>query len=239
MSDPTHRRYSEREVRLILKSAAGLQRRATEDAPASGGMSLAELEQVATEVGIDPSLIRRAAAQLETALPRQERNRFLGRPAEILIERVIDVRLGPEMFDQLLEVVRATTHEVGEVSTVGRQFGWKGRLRGAKTDVSISAGEERTTLRIRVALDEVAVGHFMLKTALFGGGGGLIGAAALASAAGPLAPVVGLAILGTGYGWSRLGFARTADEFRRDATQLIDQLAKRAAEISGPSTLSS
>jgi hypothetical protein len=234
MTDPTQRRYSEREVRLILKSAAELQRRATEDAPASGGMSLAELEHVATEVGIDPTLIRRAAAQLETRGPRQQRNRFLGRASELLIERVIDVRLEPDMFDQLLDVVRATTHEVGEVSTVGRQFGWKGRLRGAKTDVSISAGDERTTLRIRVALDEVAVGHFMLKTMLFGMGGGLVGAAALASIAGPLTPVVGLAIVGTGYTWSRLGFARAADEYRRDATDLIDQLAKRAAEIGGP-----
>ena len=44
----------------------------------------------------------------------------------------------------------------------------------------------------------------------------------------------GTVAVGTRYTWSRLGFARAADEYRRDATDLIDQLAKRAAEIGGP-----
>jgi hypothetical protein len=232
MTDAPERRYGDREVRLILKAAADLQRRAAEDASSAGGMSLSELEQVASEAGIDPALIRRAAADLDVPSPRDRPNRFLGSPTEIIVERTTDVPLDPENFDRMLDVVRATTRAVGEVSTVGRQFGWKGRLHDAKTDVSISAGEARTTFRVRIALDELAVGHFMLKGTMFGVGGGL-GTAALASSLGFFAPIVGLGVAGTGYLWARRGLARSAETFRQHARDLVDALAARAAEI-GP-----
>jgi hypothetical protein len=234
MIDDSERRYTDREVRLILKSAADLQQRVGDDAAGSRGMSLAELEQVASEAGIDSALIRRAAADLDVPATPGAHNSFLGAPTEIVIERTVDAAIGAEVFDSLLEVVRATTHEVGFVSTVGKQFGWKGRMRGAKTDVSISAGETRTTLRVRVALDEAAVGHFMLRLALFGLGGGLIGTALLAPVVGLLAPVVGLSVAGTGYAWARRGLAGTTEEHRRSAIDLVDALAARAMEASGP-----
>jgi hypothetical protein len=231
MSNGPERRYGDREVRLILKSAAELQRRALDDTSASAGMTLAELEQVATEAGIDPTLIRRAAAQLDAPTSLDRGNRFVGSPTEVIVERTIDITLEPEAFDRMLDVIRATTHEVGEVSTVGRQFGWKGRSRGAKTDVSISAGERRTTLRVRIQLEEHAVGHFMLKGTMFGLGGGIVGAAAVASVAGILGPVAGPAIAGTGFVWARRGFARQVDRYRREANDLVDALVARALEV--------
>lgn len=235
MTDAPERRYGDREVRLILKAAVDLQRRAAEDVSSTGGMSLSELEQVAGEAGIDPALIRRAAAELDMPAPVDRPNRFLGSPTEVIVERTIDIPLDPENFDRMLDVVRATTRAVGEVSTVGRQFGWKGRLQDAKTDVSISAGEARTTFRVRIALEELAVGHFMLKGTLFGVGGGL-GTAALASSLGFFAPIVGLGVAGTGYLWARRGLARSAETFRQQARDLVEALAARAAEIGGPRT---
>jgi hypothetical protein len=238
MIDPTERRYGDREVRLILKSATELQRRATDDGPGPDGMSLAELEQVASEAGIDPVLVRRAAAQLDAPRSTDQPNRFLGAPTEVIVERTIDVALDPGMFDEMLDVVRASTRQVGEVSTVGRQFGWKGRLDGAKSDVSISAGESRTTLRVRVALDEVALGHFMIKGMMAGGAGGLLGATLLASVAGAVAPFAFLAIAGGAYTWARRGFGRSAGDYRRRAIDLVDALAARAGEVSRSQKLS-
>ena len=226
------RQYTEREVRLILKTAVELQQqRADRASELAGGMSLVELEQVAVEAGLDPAYVRRAAAQLNAVGPPAEQSVFLGGPSHIVIERVVDVAIDPSRFDQLLDVVRAVTHEVGEVSTVGRQFGWKGRMDGAKTEANVSAGDQRSTIRIRVELDEVALGHFMLKGALFGIGGGLIGTAIAVTALGPIALGVGAATLGTGYFWARSGFRRAGSRYRARADELIDALVARASEI--------
>jgi hypothetical protein len=131
-------------------------------------------------------------------------------------------------------VTRAITHEVGEVDTVGRQFGWKGRLDGAKTEVSISAGDRRTTLRVRVALDEVAFGHFMLKGMLGGVGGGLVSTAVAIQAMGPVWAVVGAAVLGSGYFWSRHGFRRDAERYGARARELLDALVARTHAVADP-----
>jgi hypothetical protein len=227
------RQYTEREVRLILKTAVEMQQeRADRAGELAGGMSLTELEQVAVEAGLDPAYVRRAAAQLNVVVPPAEQSVFLGGPSHIVIERVVNVAIDPGRFDQLLDVVRGVTHEVGEVSTVGRQFGWKGRMDGAKTEANVSAGDRSSTIRVRVELDEVALGHFMLKGTLFGIGGGLIGTGIAVTVLGPLAFGVGAVMLGTGYVWARTGFRGAGIRYRARANELIDALDARATEIS-------
>lgn len=85
--DPT-RKYTDRQVRLILKSAVELQQRTERDDDPSGATSLAELEQMAAEVGLDSSLVRRAVAELDTVGAPSERNAFLGSPTYIVLEQV-------------------------------------------------------------------------------------------------------------------------------------------------------
>ncbi|MEE8175809.1 MAG: hypothetical protein V3T97_04300, partial [Gemmatimonadota bacterium] len=58
------RHYTEKEVGLILRRATELQR-SEPSARDPAGLTLAELEEVATEVGIDARYLRRAAAELE------------------------------------------------------------------------------------------------------------------------------------------------------------------------------
>jgi hypothetical protein len=57
------RRYSEKEVGLILRRATEFQRSEPSAADPTG-LTLAELQEVASEVGIDPAYLRRAAAEL-------------------------------------------------------------------------------------------------------------------------------------------------------------------------------
>ena len=231
------RQYTDREVRLILKSAVEMQeRRADQTEDQSEGMSLVELERAAVEAGLDPALVRKAAAELDAPRAPGGGNAFLGGPGEILLERVVNVAIDPRRFDALLDVVRAVTHGVGELSAVGRQFGWKGRLDGAKTEVNISAGEQQTTFRVRVALDEVAVGHFMLKGSLFGVGGGLIGGAAAAAAFGPIGLAVGAVTLLSGYMWARTGYRGAVVDYHARAQELVAALEARAREIAEPSS---
>ena len=80
------RRYSEKEAGTILRKAAEMQR-AEPTATDPSGFSLAELEEVAREAGIDPAVVRSAAAELD--VPAAEnfsaalvggRSRFDSRP---------------------------------------------------------------------------------------------------------------------------------------------------------------
>jgi hypothetical protein len=227
------RTYTDREVRVILKSAVELQQRRDYGAESSGGMSLAQLEQVAIEAGLDPELIRRAAAQRDTTPAPSNHNAFLGGPTQIVLERVVETSIQPAAFDQLLDVARSMTREVGEISTVGRQFGWKGRLDDAKAEVSVSADDRRTTLRVRVELDEVALEDFMLKGALAGVGGGL-GASALTvmtTGVGLLGVAVVSVVVGTCYVWARRGFRQATIQYTGRARDLIDALAARTQAV--------
>jgi hypothetical protein len=222
--DPT-RQYSDREVRLILKAAAELRQRRDHDDDTSGGMMLAQPEQVAAEAGLDPRLVRRAAADIGRVTPPPDHNAFLGAPTVILLERVVDTPIDVTAFDQLLDVTRSLTREVGEVSTIGRQFGWRGRLDGARSEVSVSAIGDRTTVRIRVELDEAAVGQFMLKGMLFGGGGGLIATGVVANLLFPAAAMAtAAAVLGGSYLWSRRGLQKAASRYGARANELLDRL---------------
>lgn len=229
-TDPT-RLYSDREVRLILKSAVELQHRLDSTRESRHGMSLAELEQVAAEVGLDPGLVRRAAAQLTAVRRPTDRNPFLGSPTQVIIERTLDVELDASQFDQLLDITRSVTAEVGEVSTVGRQFGWKGRMDGAKTEVSVSAAERSTTIRVKIDLDEHATGHFMLKGMLGGVGGGFAVSAATVTLFGPVGFVAAAATLASGYYFARRGLRGEEQRFRHLGSELVERLAERINRI--------
>ncbi|HEU4642164.1 MAG TPA: hypothetical protein VFS44_06880, partial [Gemmatimonadaceae bacterium] len=110
--EPGVRRYTDREVRLILKSAVELQQRGADGDQPSGGLSLAELEQVAAEAGIDPAVVRRAASALDTAGAPDGANPFLGGPTEIVVERIVDAPVDAADFEGLLGAVRARTRHL-------------------------------------------------------------------------------------------------------------------------------
>jgi hypothetical protein len=224
--DP-NRQYSDREVRLILESAAKLQTDRPEET--SGGMTLAQLEQVAAEAGLDPRLIRRAAEEIGRVDPPSDHNAFFGGPTVIVLERVVDASIDVAEFDQLLEVTRRLTRGVGEVSMIGRQFGWKGFLEGANTEVSVSTTDEQTTVRVRVQLDDMAMGHFAVKTLLAGGLGGFAAAGFVTSITlmTPLGIAAGALTLGAGYLWSRRSLAKAGVTYRGRANALLEELAAR------------
>jgi hypothetical protein len=59
------RRYGDKEVGLILRRATEFQRQEPASAAEGGGLTLAELEEIAAEAGIDPRHLRRAASELD------------------------------------------------------------------------------------------------------------------------------------------------------------------------------
>jgi len=83
---PGERTYREEEVARILQRAAGLERKRQVDGPA---LSLAEVEHIAAESGIDPSLVRQAARDLyidrEAALGKFFARSLVGRTLDRIV----------------------------------------------------------------------------------------------------------------------------------------------------------
>ena len=174
------RRFSEKEVAHIIKRASELQQ---EEAPAESatGMSLAELEQVAREAGLDPALVRRAAADLDTRVSDRAPSRFLGAPTKLRLERTIEGEVPANEYEPIVLEIQRVLGEVGSAATLGRSLQWTmtrmGRHRHSTrtVQVTITPRNGRTTIRIEEPMMGLAGGVF---GGLMGGmGGGLSGMA--------------------------------------------------------------
>jgi len=184
MTDPgagPNRRFNEKEVALIIKRASELQQYET-TSESTTGLSLAELEQVAREAGLDPELVRRAAADLDTRVTDQTPNRFLGAPTVLQLERTIDGEVPVEEYEPMVLEIQRQLAEVGSASTIGRSLQWtvqsaaRRRASTRTVQVTVSPRNGRTTIRIEERLGGLAGGLF---GGLMGGiGGGTTGISA-------------------------------------------------------------
>jgi hypothetical protein len=208
---PASRRFNEKEVALIIKRASELQQNET-TAESTTGMSLAELEQVAREAGLDPALVRRAAEDLDTRVTDQTPSRFLGAPTALRLERTIDGEVPADEYEAMVLEMQRLLGGVGTASTLGRtlQFSLTGATRqhasGRAVQVTVAPRNGRTTIRIEEPLGPLAGGLF---GGLMGGmGGGLMGPAIAVGAAAFHSAIVATGLVGVAVGSSYL-LART------------------------------
>ena len=108
------RQFSDQEVALIFKAAAEWQAVAPPDSPARG-LSLADMEQVARDVGIDAAFIHRAVRELDAGAPQRGAAWFFGAPTEFVVERVVPGEAGPAAHEAALGALREATGDLGEV----------------------------------------------------------------------------------------------------------------------------
>lgn len=237
---PAARRYNDQEVSLILRRAAELQA----DQPGATGTSLAELEEVAREAGLDPALVRRAAADLATAAPAAAPSRFLGAATKLHAERVVDGEVSLDDVEALVEEVRRTFGEPGLVSTLGRTVTWSSSPVGRyghrnqaarQLMVTVATRGGQTTIRAEENLAPLAGGLF---GGLMGGMGGGLTAPTIALGVGVFhaaLPVVGLvgALVGGSYALARgiyVAMARRRDRALRQLVERLGAYAERAVE---------
>ena len=118
------RTFSEEEVALIIKRAAELQQ--TEEVQKDPGtaLTLAEVEQIAREAGIDPLLIRRAAHGLDRPAEKNRPSPFVGAPTRIVYERVVDGEISVDEFEPLVNELRRTFGDNGVPSVLGKTLAW-------------------------------------------------------------------------------------------------------------------
>ena len=232
--DLVPRRYSEKEAGQILRKAAEMQR-AEPSAADPFGFSLAELEEVAREAGIDPAIVRRAATQLDASRSEGVGSVLAGGPLSIRVERSVPGEYPAERFDTLVPLIQNASPWQGHAGVVGKSLTWSARADSntSSLQVLVAAADGSTLIRA-----EERLGGFV--GALFGGvvaGGGVgagvgIGAGVGAAIGSPLFMFgFPLLIVGGTYYAARAFYAAHVKKERGRLHTLVDQLAAQASEV--------
>lgn len=121
------RRYDEDEVRRIFDEAAGPGGSAASGRDPGGdahGMTLAELQDIGTEVGLSPERIARVAATLDAPSATLPRKRQLGMP--VSVGHVVELPRAPtdREWDLLVSALRETFGARGKISQHGGIREW-------------------------------------------------------------------------------------------------------------------
>jgi hypothetical protein len=238
-SGERRRRYGDKEVGLILKRAAELQRREPESAAGGSGLTLAELEEIAVEAGIDPRLLRRAADDLDAgaaSLHSEGAARVLGAPVSIKFERTLTGEIPESEFERLVPEIQQAADAYVQPSLLGRTLTWQSttpdNLRTLQ--VVVSSRDGRTRIRIEERLSQLA--WAMFGGMIGGGGGGIglgvglgVGLGALQSALFAIIWPVG--IIGGAYLLGRKVYRSTVRRRQRVLRELLDRLTEHVESV--------
>lgn len=215
------RRFNEREVALILRKATEV-RRGVPEPEVGGGLTLAEVKEVATEAGIDPTRVDQAARGMLAPQVRSSMEIFTGTPIEVLYETEFDIELSEEDRADLVRQIRAVLSRHG---VVGEQ---SGRVEWMDTDglggryVTVSPFEGGTRLEVSGTFRNAAAGAVGI-----GGVVTAVGAAgvfAAVSVAGPIGWVIAPIALGGAVLIPRFTIGRVIRREKRRLSELTDHL---------------
>lgn len=152
-------------------------------------------------------------------------NPWLGGPAHIQIERVVDGELPESAYEELVERLRAHVGQMGRSEKIGGTFAWQTepdmRGRGRNFNVRFTVRDGKTRIRIEERLGQIAGGLF----------GGIVGGAGGAGAINLLVwtGITGNPLLAAGaIGWLGLvyGIVRTSfGAFARGRARKLEALA--------------
>ena len=221
---PDHRRYSDREIAKILKRASQMQRESPAR-PDPTGLTLAELEEIAIEAGIDPENLRLAAA--EHASPNEEslEARLLGAPLTQRLERVLPGELPVDSMGSLIPLIQAESGVAGQASTVGNALTWSASAQSnsaSSLNILVIAENGETMIQLEERSSQAAIGFHV------GFGSGGLGLAIPAGIS--IGATVGVAAgLGVGFGVGGLFYLlgrslyKFTTERRRKRAEVLDR----------------
>ena len=235
---PAPRRYSDEEIRAVLERAAEIQH-VEASAPEGSGLTLAELESVAREAGIDVEAVRRAAAELETGVDTGSAigARIAGAPTRVTLVRSVPGERDVADLETLIPVIRDAVGVSGTGRVVGHTLTWQAQGPNAARDLEVMVSSRDGETRVRVE-----EGYGVLVGGLFGGGvGGLgggigfgVGMGVGAAIGSPLMMVAfPVGALGLAYLGSRAIYSGVVRRRRRALDRLLDDVVA-ALEASRP-----
>ncbi len=120
------RRYSDEETALILRRAAELQE-PDGNSRSAAGFTLAEIQQIAAEAGIDPACVTEAAALISVQEPDRWA-RIVGAPTRFRYERTVSGELPDPAWAALVQEIRQAMRKPGQVSAMYLAR-WSGSMR--------------------------------------------------------------------------------------------------------------
>lgn len=231
MNDPEPR-FTDEEVDAILDRA--LEMDATPEArpPAPGGMSLAELKEVAREVGIRPELVERAASEVRGSglPPAPAGGRAAAPPLRRSATRRLSRRLSSDEVGSLLRVVDDRMGQTGTVSEALGRVRWAGTEARLTTEVHFA--EDGGVTRVDVQTSYPARMRRATRVVPGAIATALVVAAASATGVGGavlFAGAVGAAALGFGVG--SLVWRAASREAARRAELLAEEVTRAAAAL--------
>ncbi len=222
------RLYGDEEIGRILKRATELQHREPNAPPA--GVTLAELEEIAAEAGIDPTYLRRAAMEVESGHGEPSAwGKILGADVGLAREATLRGEIGEGGFEWIVAAIQSASNLHGQPALLGRTLTWRAET-ASKTrtiQVVVTSRDGKTHIRVEENLTQTASGIF---GGVMGGGGlglgfgfGLpIGLEVLGSALfATVAPIGGLAL---GYVASRAIYRTFVGSRRRAINRLFERV---------------
>lgn len=225
------RRYGDEETALILRRAAELQEQGGNSRPAKG-LTLDEIQQIASEVGIDPTCVTEAAA-LVSVQERDRWARLLGGPTRFSYERTVSGELPDAAWAVLVDEIRQKMRKPGQVGHLPGALEWVDEGENGdsvRVGVTSGAGKIRVELRARRG-NEASMFFILPPTAgailaiLVGGMVGLDPGPELWTV------MSGAASGGLALGWA--GWRRFSARWERSLSTLVTRLARVAEEESG------
>ncbi len=192
-------RYTDRETALILKRATEL-----EETRAVGGggrgLTIAEIEAIAREVGIDPERVREAAAQIASAREAEGFSPLGPHPTRKVV-RAVPRRLARDELAALIPMIEGHLQTPGTVTEALDSVQWTAKEGSATLQVSMRPSEAETQIHVAQRYEPRLRGMFHGLPTAWGGMAGFVIGMSLAL---PGAAVVGLTaacgLLGTGVG---------------------------------------
>ena len=140
--------YDEPHAKEILARAAQLQA----SKPTEGAeYSLGGIQQAAAEVGIPPERVDEAVEALDVVTGRLARGGILGINPRLELERFVDCEISDNDYSDLLEEVRVSLGEIGDINeTLGNALSWSSPRNSTarKAQVLVSPKGGRTRIRI-------------------------------------------------------------------------------------------
>jgi hypothetical protein len=174
-------RYTDEQMALILKRAAESQSVGEEQVH-----TLAEIQQIAQQVGIEPRLIAAAAAGLPTRRQGRANDGILfGAPSSYRLTRRLPGSPVAARRAELIATIRDHMAQVGSVSEFDDRIEWYAGPADNKSAVTIEPSESETVIRVDMRQHGPKVGLYLLAGTV----------TLVATVVGTIAsPVVGMAI---------------------------------------------
>ena len=147
--------YSDDEVAIILREAARLADSPRTTIDATSGLSLQQIKAAASEAGLDPVFVERAALRLSQRGSESLFERVIGGPVRHRESIHLPVSPGDAVSAHMLAALRAHADILGEGRADASGFYLRGLSRGNR--VSVAAHAEQSGTRVQVLVDRSAL----------------------------------------------------------------------------------